>query len=375
MNISSFNYIDLFSGCGGFSLGAELAGFKNLLSVDIDETLQSSYKLNFPTSNPIVADVSKYETWGKSLNSENIDVIIGGPPCQGFSRIGKGDIDDPRRNLLLSFFSSVGQIMPSFFVMENVEGLLDEKNRGLLDQGLKLIKKKYSIVEPFVLDASMIGAPTKRKRVFVIGCRKDIGINLSAEDFMPKSSKSIVTVKDAIFDLGCPTNQEDFDQFTFSSYKAVRPSRYPSLMRSPPPKGLGCDLSRDANQRGLVSCHVSTNHTLKVKLRFEATEPGKTEKISHFPKLEWEGLCPTLRAGTGKDKGGFQSARPIHPAEPRVITPREAARLQGFPDWFLFHPTKWHSFRMIGNSVSPIASHYILSKIYEYCASLEESAA
>ncbi|WP_415029899.1 DNA cytosine methyltransferase [Alcanivorax sp.] len=351
-----------------------MAGFKNLISVDIDATLQSSYKLNFPTSNPIIADVSKYKTWSRNLNSNNIDLIIGGPPCQGFSRIGKGDTEDPRRNLLLSFFNVITQLKPSFFVMENVEGLLDNKNKGMLDIGLKKVKKEYSVLEPFVLDASTIGAPTKRKRVFVIGCRKDIGLNFSSTDFMPPPPYNIITVKDAIYDLGTPLTQENFNEFSFSNYKAVKPSKYSMIMRKAPPKGLGSELAENANKRNQVSSHIGTNHTLKVQHRFEATEPGKTEKISHFPKLEWQGLCPTLRAGTGKDKGGFQSARPIHPEEPRVITPREAARLQGFPDWFLFHPTKWHSFRMIGNSVSPIASHHILSKIYEYCADLDDNS-
>src|SRR3546814_16995927 len=90
--------------------------------------------------------------------------------------------------------------------------------------------------------------------------------------------------------------------------------------------------------------------------RFIETAQGKVEPVSHYPKLAWSGQCPTLRAGTGAEKGSFQAMRPIHPTQPRVITVREGARLQGFPDWFMFHPTKWHSFRMIGNSVSPIVS-------------------
>jgi len=87
------------------------------------------------------------------------------------------------------------------------------------------------------------------------------------------------------------------------------------------------------------------------------------DKISKFPRLRWDGLCPTLRAGTDKHKGSYQAVRPIHPDEDRVITPREAARLQGFPDWFQFSPTKWHSFRQIGNSVSPFVGEAVLDVI------------
>nr|WP_249812095.1 DNA cytosine methyltransferase [Bradyrhizobium sp. 188] len=94
-------------------------------------------------------------------------------------------------------------------------------------------------------------------------------------------------------------------------------------------------------------------------------KPGEIDSVGRHPRLSWEGQCPNLRAGTGKDKGSYQAVRPIHPEEDRVITVREAARLQGFPDSFRFHPTVWHSFRMIGNSVSPIIAQAILSLIAE----------
>ncbi|MNG21187.1 Modification methylase AplI [compost metagenome] len=116
---------------------------------------------------------------------------------------------------------------------------------------------------------------------------------------------------------------------------------------------------------GEISGVINTKHTQPVIERFSETRPGETELVSRYPRLSWGGHCPTLRAGTGSDKGSFQAMRPIHPSEPRVITVREAARLQGFPDWFLFHPTIWHSFRMIGNSVSPLMSHHLMSIIAE----------
>ena len=106
-----------------------------------------------------------------------------------------------------------------------------------------------------------------------------------------------------------------------------------------------------------------TAHSLEVAKRYAKTKCGKYDSISKSYRLDPDGFCPTLRAGTGPDQGSFQAVRPIHPTEARVITPREAARLQGFPDWFQFSPTKWHSFRQIGNSVSPILAERILSVI------------
>src|SRR5262249_15802093 len=109
-----------------------------------------------------------------------------------------------------------------------------------------------------------------------------------------------------------------------------------------------------------VSGFFGTKHTAEVIRRFSQVKPGTMDKISKFPRLEWDSLCPTLRAGTAPDRGSYQAARPIHPDRDRVITPREGARLQGFPDWFLFHPTKWHSFQQIGNSVSPLVAESVL---------------
>ena len=100
--------------------------------------------------------------------------------------------------------------------------------------------------------------------------------------------------------------------------------------------------------------------------RYASLDIGEQDPISKSVKLDPFGFCPTLRAGTGRDKGSFQAVRPIHFLSPRVITPREAARLQGFPDWFVFDKTKWHSFRQIGNSVSPLVAEQILSILKEH---------
>ena len=141
-------------------------------------------------------------------------------------------------------------------------------------------------------------------------------------------------------------------------------SAYATAMRHEAPEGLGWDKALTYLRLGQTSGHFDTTHTEVVRKRYAGLVQGTIDKVSRAKKLTWEGLCPTLRAGTGSDKGSHQAVRPIHPDLGRAITVREAARLQGFPDWFCFHPTKWHSFRMIGNSVSPIVSKKILACIF-----------
>lgn len=358
--------IDLYCGCGGFGLGAELAGCRTVLAVDVDETLQSAYKLNFPQTKVLKADLSTTDAsfWDEHTKNVSIDGVIGGPPCQGYSRMGLSDFSDPRRTLVGHFFRNINLIQPKFFIMENVEGLLDEKNRPELDIALKIVDEKYTVLEPVILDASMLGVPTKRKRVIVVGYMKDYFNHISTSD-LTELPGSKTTVEEAISDLSSPIKQsKDKNDFGWGEYRQLeRLSEYAKMMRLPPPEGLGSPLSVEMMMAGRVSGFFETLHSDAVKHRYKKTAQGQVDVVSRAKRLAWEGVCPTLRSGTGSDKGSHQAVRPIHPEQNRVITSREAARLQGFPDWFLFHPTKWHSFRMIGNSVSPIVSMRILDLI------------
>lgn len=359
--------VDLFCGCGGFGLGAELAGFKTVAAIDIDETLQSAYKLNFPNANVVNADLSKLgkSDWKSILkNIDSIDGIIGGPPCQGYSRMGAGDVNDNRRLLIMDFVRHVNILSPKFFVMENVEGLLDAKNIEQLQKAILSVDKKYTVLEPLVIDASLYGAPTKRKRVIIVGFDSKKISGLTKEIFF--SLNNVVTVRDAISDIPEPIQQsKNPEDFGWAPYKMVEHlSEYAKFMRAEPPEGLGSTEAIRRLRENEVSGNFITVHSENIRNRYASIEPGKADPVSKSKKLSWDGLCPTLRAGTGSDKGSHQAVRPLHPDFGRVITVREAARLQGFPDWFCFHPTKWHSFRMIGNSVSPIVSKAILSKIF-----------
>lgn len=367
-NLSRPTFVDLFSGCGGFGLGAELAGFRNIASVDIDSDLQYSYKLNFPNAKVHLADISSLDSkfWLSTIGDTRPDLVIGGPPCQGFSRIGLRRPEDPRNNLITHFFRQVLLLQPKLFVMENVEGILDSQNKPVLDEALRLVDGAYNILGPFKINALDCGAATSRKRVIVIGCRNEMSL-LSIQERLFSPSVRAVTVAEAIGDLPSPSisasaKSNDYDWWLYSSGMPI--SNYAKELKSIH-TSVGAKFATKMLKAGLVTGIMRTKHTDLVLSRFANTPPGSVEKVSRYPRLSWEGHCPTLRAGTGSDKGSFQAMRPIHPQEPRVITVREAARLQGFPDWFVFHPTIWHSFRMIGNSVSPIMSEYVLRLVKE----------
>ncbi len=358
--------VDLYCGCGGFTLGAELAGFRSLAAIDIDPVLQSSYRLNFPRTKAIQGNVADIDiaTWRHFLGTNRPDGVIGGPPCQGFSRIGKRRKDDPRNSQVHHFFRHVNLLSPKFFVMENVEGLLDAENVNVLQSGIELVAKRYHICSPTIVNAADFGAATNRHRVVVIGYDPERMDAVSVGDIATLPSGERSTVRDAIADLPSPIpdlkKPSDFGWSEYPEVDVAGLSEYAVRLRCSPPAGLGWDEAITKLQSGIVSGLFSTMHSVAVAKRYAETPPGRSEPISRSQKLAWNGLSPTLRAGTGRDKGAFQAVRPLHPEEGRVITVREAARIQGFPDWFVFHPTKWHSFRMIGNSVSPFVSYAIL---------------
>jgi DNA (cytosine-5)-methyltransferase 1 len=260
------------------------------------------------------------------------------------------------------FFRTINIIQPKFFVMENVEGLLDNGNKEELDKAIAILDNRYVVLPPLIVNAYEYGAPTKRKRVVVVRYGSKEMNKLSPRDLLPTGVPQ-TNVKDAISDIPSPILQDD--SYGWAGYRNVTMlSNYAIRMRRLPPKELGWNISIEKLTLKEISGNFETIHTEKVKDRYAAVLPSAVDKMSRSKKLEWDGACPTLRAGTGADKGSYQAVRPLHPDEPRVITVREAARLQGFPDWFCFHTTKWHSFRMIGNSVSPILAESILAVIY-----------
>lgn len=358
--------VDLFAGAGGFSLGAHLAGFAPALAIEIDRDLGSSRALNFPGTRTLYADLATLAPADAlkeaNLAPDQVAGIIGGPPCQGYSEMGRQNPEDERNALVGRFFDYVAEIQPAFFIMENVPGILGDGLRIHLDKGLGQVGPAYDIVGPTILDAKDFGAATSRERAVVMGYRRDRVDPISEAD-VRAAQTSPVTIHDAIRDVPPPHGAERDSSGKY--WGRYDPQRHPlppyaRHARRPPPKGLATKEIREAHRSGLVSGLQPTTHTPAVLARFQALQPGKVDRVSKYPRLRWDGICTTLRAGTGPDRGSFQAARPIHPEEHRVVTVREAARIQGFPDWFQFHSTIWHSFRMIGNSVSPYMSEALM---------------
>ena len=215
------------------------------------------------------------------------------------------------------------------------------------------------------LAANHYGAATTRRRVFFVGYLKDSMEPLAAEHFKASSDIETVLVRDALY--GLPSYIDPHCQTEELSWRKVRArgtTGYAQRLRGHVPPGVGDRAAlRRLRTSGEVSGFLGTVHGAEIAGRYAGVETGKSDPVSKSPRLDWDGFCPTLRAGTGPDQGSFQAVRPIHPTEGRVITPREAARLQGFPDWFQFDPTKWHSFRQIGNSVSPILAERVFTVI------------
>lgn len=371
--------IDLFCGCGGFTLGAYQAGFISSLALDKDRDLLSAYKRNFQLGLARQRDIDTVTA--RSLLNLSKDLrpigVIGGPPCQGFSVIGRQCAGDERNTLVGKFLSLAVSLRPAFFVMENVPGILAKQHRVALELALENITPPYDFVGPIILNAADYGAATNRKRVLIIGFDRNRMHSITEADLLEAQiSARPISVSEAIRDLPSPgpPDRKSNGYGWYKTPKAVRLTEYAKKMRAPPPDCMLPLYARGLYEGGFITGLESTVHTPKIIERFAGTEPGKEEKVSRYYRLSWDRPAPTLRAGTGPDRGSYQAARPIHPDEPRVITVREAARLQGFPDWFLFHPAKWHSHRMIGNSVSPIFAEAIMKVIASKLDSFENQS-
>lgn len=360
--------IDLFAGVGGLSLGATRAGFDLRLAVEKDPQAFKAHGRNFPQSHHSQSDISRLN--GIKLLEEamlergELCGLIGGPPCQGFSTIGRRKVGDSRNNLFRKFFTLVRETKPKFFLAENVPGIMNDDFTKIREDALNEVSD-YTILAPFFVTASDYGAATTRRRVLFFGYRSDSFSRITQESFLPDASSAKVSVATALTGLPVSVKPEwTTDDHGWRKVNRDIDGAFGLRCHAAIPRGVGHNETVRIWQRERkTSGCIATIHEQKTAKRFDALEPGEVDKVSRGVRLDPKGYCPTLRAGTGSDRGSYQAVRPIHPTEPRVITPREAARLQGFPDWFRFDPTKWHSFRQIGNSVSPILAEKILLTI------------
>ncbi len=369
--------IDLFAGAGGMSLGFEQAGFDVAAAVEIDPIHASTHHFNFPSTCTIVKSIS--DVTGEEIlraakiEKRRVDVVFGGPPCQGFSLMGHRMLDDPRNHLVKDFVRIVHELEASYFVFENVKGLTVGPHRNFLEILIKEFDEiGYDVCVPWrVLDAKQFGVPQERERLFLLGAKRGLGLpryplpisSGENELFRLPSTPLAPTCRDALEDL---PDIEDYEELLSADCVSVEgwaaSSRFARELHCQSRDSWHFGYQREWNPFILTSS-LRTAHTAISRRRFSETTPGTVEPISRFYKLHPDGQSNTLRAGTDSSRGAFTSPRPIHYRYSRCISVREMARLHGYPDWFRFHVTKWHGARQVGNSVPPPLARAIAGEV------------
>lgn len=353
------NVIDLFAGCGGLSLGFEKAGFSIAKAVEYDSVIASTYTKNHPDVSMIVDDIKNIDGEGV-FSTGDADVIIGGPPCQGFSmagaRIRHGFIDDPRNYLFKHYFNVVKTVRPKVFVMENVKGMLTMQD-GKIFEEIKATFQDSEILNgsPYslfykVVKATEFGIPQKRERLIIVGTTLP---NVDFQRAWNSAKERItslypsyfdyVTVKDAISDLPEVTK----DGIITTPHAQTDYQRYL------------------ASHEGQIQNHTQSNHSKTAIERMKQIGNGENftvleEKVNSvhsgsYGRLTWDEPAATITTRFDTPAGG----RFIHPVEHRTLSPREAARIQSFPDNFVFTGDKRSISRQIGNAVPPKISYFL----------------
>lgn len=353
------NVIDLFSGVGGLSHGFVKNGYTIKKAVEFDKSIAFSYIQNHPNVEMIVDDIKNIDMSGK-FHLKDANVIIGGPPCQGFSmagsRIRNGFLDDPRNYLFKHYFNVVKTVKPEIFIMENVKGIQTMQNGQIFKEILRIFSdselldgKPYNIFYKIV-NAGDFGVPQKRERMIIIGTTKN---NIDFEKLWNKTKYQInienssffetVDVADAISNLSEPNDTGEVNN----------------------PKPITEYQKYLATDSIFIHNHTKTNHSPKAIERMKQIGNGQNYKVlkeeirsvhsGSYGRLSWNEQAPTITTRFDTPSGG----RFIHPEENRTLTPREAARIQSFPDDFIFYGNKTSIIKQIGNAVPPKVSYFL----------------
>ncbi|MCR4619125.1 MAG: DNA cytosine methyltransferase [Paludibacteraceae bacterium] len=357
--MSDFRVLDLFSGAGGFSYGMEKnTHFSTIVASDINSNVLETFKHNMPQSETICGDITEKGTKEKIINickTRGVNMIIGGPPCQGFSLKGKKlGLADSRNYLFREYLNLVESLNPDVFVIENVKALLSTSAGWFKNQILEKINELNYYVRYGVLTASDFGVPQARQRAVFICC-KTMPINLPK----PKSN-SIVTVRDAISDLSyLNANEGAFEQ----EYITEAVSAYQRQMRKGSKK-LYNHKASNHNEIAIKKLAMIPPECGKEHLPAELI--GNQQFSGTWGRLKWDTVSPTIDTRFDACSNGTNN----HPYLNRSITPREAARLQSFDDKFVFLGPKVSIRQQIGNAVPPLMAKAISDTIYNTVKSI-----
>lgn len=344
--------IDLFAGVGGMSLGFEMVGFNVVLANEYDKEIAEAYIKNHPNTKMIAKDITSLSL--EEVFSEyrgKIDVIIGGPPCQGFSQKGQRKTIHDERNFLFKYYVKVVELVqPRYFVMENVPNLLTAEKGYFKKEIEEMFKKLGYVLNSDVLNAADYGVPQNRRRAVIIGKKADDDNEKVA---LPQKVNDKVTIWDAISDLAYLESGEGKAE---QKYKLKAQSIYQKDMRK--------------NSNSLFN-HQATKHSKLALERLQLLPPEMGKEVlpqEHLTKSIYSGtwsrmvkndisVTITTRFDTPS------SGRFTHPYLNRAITVREAARIQSFPDGFIFTGTKSAQMKQVGNAVPPLLAKAIAEAI------------
>ncbi len=373
--MKSLTFIDLFCGCGGFTLGLEHAGLKCLAAIDFNEEAIAVFKKNLSHVPQVLkSDVTKFtpSELAKLIGTDRIDVVVGGPPCQGFSTVRQADganhgkrlVEDARRFLYQDFIRYVAFFKPRVFVMENVLGIRSASGGEYFTRVQKEARAAGYRVHAQVEDCVELGLPQKRRRQLFIGTRLDLPDYFHPEIKPAPRACVHPTLWEAIGDLPALKAGEgeetcDYDTVRRKAHVEKYGRRYLySVLQISRAGKLTAHRARPHSDRDLRDFALlkegeNSKEAMDRGVEFEFPYDKKTFK-DRYTRQHRSEACSTIVAHLSKDGLMF-----IHPTQNRSLTPREAARIQSFPDWFEFPIARTHQFRVIGNAVPPLISEAI----------------
>lgn len=334
---SKLNFIDVFAGAGGLSCGMEMAGMRCLLGVDMDKHAMRTFAHNHKHAKVFDEPIQKLskKKLEEMLEGQEVHCVVGGPPCQGFSTVGKGDAKDERNSLFLEFVRLVRITRPYFVVMENVTGLLAKKNEQTLKSIFNRFHRLGYNLDVQVMSAQQYGVPEKRRRTIIIGTRinhQAIFPRPSHDTIIAKTYRPPVNVGEVINDL--KTRAGELYNHDLDAAKV--PNRVDEKRLAKIPEGKGIRYERDEL--------AYLPKSLRLGVDWENIPENRFRQCK-YQRLDRQKPSPTIMT----HRHSY-----YHPLENRFLTAREAAKLQSFPNDFVFHGPISAQWRQIGNAVPPL---------------------
>lgn len=329
----SFTFIDLFSGCGGLSHGLEMAGHRCLLGVDANKEAIETFAANHHEAAVYLGDIKKLsdKKVRELIGRDTVDMVVGGPPCQGFSTVGKGHVDDVRNQLFKEFVRIVKITKPKVILFENVTGMVAKKNEKILKQVFMHFEKLGYNMDARVLSAEEFGVPEKRRRAIIMGVK-------GGECLFPevthgkRADAKVVNVKDVFKNLKAKDGRVYNHNVKMAEIKNATDRERLKFIPA------GCGIRYEHDEKNYLP------KKLKYGIDWKKLRENRFRQ-TRLQRLPLNGPAPTILTSRTSY---------YHPVEARYLTPREAAACQSFPNDFIFHGSQTAVFRQIGNAVPPL---------------------